>query len=130
MIKFNKERILLLYQMLVEATGGTYGIRDESMLESAIEAPYQTFDGKELFPSKLEKAARLGFGLVANHPFIDGNKRIGIYIMLSFLEVNGIHLEFTDEEIEDIALGIAADKYRYEDLLQFLNKKSLLVFTK
>ncbi len=130
MIKFNKERILLLYQMLVEATGGTFGIRDESMLESAIEAPYQTFDGKELFPSKLEKAARLGFGLVANHPFIDGNKRIGIYIMLSFLEVNGIHLEFTDEEIEDIALGIAADKYRYEDLLQFLNKKSLLVFTK
>ncbi len=127
MIKFNKERILLLYQMMVEATGGTFGIRDESMLDSAIEAPYQTFDGSELFPSKLEKAARLGFGLVANHPFIDGNKRIGIYIMLSFLEVNGIHLEFTDEEIEDIALGVAAGKYTYEDILKYLKEKSLVV---
>lgn len=126
MIKFNKERILLLYQMMVESTGGTFGIRDESMLDSATEAPYQTFDGVELFPSKLEKAARLGFGLVANHPFIDGNKRIGVYIMLSFLEVNGIHLEFSDEEIEDMVLGIAAGKYGYEDILKIVNKKALV----
>lgn len=113
--------------MMVESTGGTFGIRDEGMLDLAIEAPYQTFGGVELFPSKLEKAARLGFGLVANHPFIDGNKRIGVYIMLSFLEVNGIHLEFMDEEIEDIALGIAAGKYGYEDILKKLNQKSLVV---
>ena len=52
--------------------------------ESALEAPYQTFDGKELYPSKEEKAARLGYGLVANHPFVDGNKRIGLYVMISF----------------------------------------------
>lgn len=113
--------------MMVESTGGTFGIRDEGMLDLAIEAPYQTFGGVELFPSKLEKAARLGFGLVSNHPFIDGNKRIGVYIMLSFLEVNGIHLEFMDEEIEDIALGIAAGKYGYEDILKKLNQKSLVV---
>lgn len=130
MIKFTKERILLLYQMMVEATGGTFGIRDESMLDSAIEAPYQTFGGVELFPTKLEKAARLGFGLVSNHPFIDGNKRIGIYVMLSFLEVNGIILEFSDAEIEDMALGVAAAKYRYEDILENLNKKSSLVYKK
>ncbi|MBD5390918.1 type II toxin-antitoxin system death-on-curing family toxin [bacterium] len=130
MIKFTKERILLLYQMMVEATGGTFGIRDETMLDSAIEAAYQTFDGVELFPTKLEKAARLGFGLVSNHPFIDGNKRIGIYVMLSFLEVNGIVLEFTDAEIEDMALGIAAGKYNYKDILESLNRKSSLVFHK
>lgn len=130
MIKFNKERILLLYQMMVEATGGSFGIRDESILDSAIEAPYQTFDGVELFPTKLEKAARLGFGLVSNHPFIDGNKRIGIYIMLSFLETNGIELEFTDLEIEEMALGIAAGKNNYEDILNTLKKKSLLVYKK
>lgn len=58
------------------------------MLESALEAPYQTFDGKELYPSKEEKAVRLGYGLVANHPFVDGNKRIGLYVMISFIEVN------------------------------------------
>ena len=84
MIKFTKERILLLYRYIIESTGGTFGIKDESLLESAIEAPYQTFDNRELFPTKLEKAARLGYGLISNHPFIDGNKRIGFYIMMSF----------------------------------------------
>ena len=91
MIKFTKERVLLLYKLIVEATGGTFGIWSENLLESAIEAPYQTFDGEELFPTKIEKAARLGYGLISNHPFIDGNKRIGVYIMISFLEVNGIY---------------------------------------
>lgn len=122
MIKFSKERILLLYQMIVNETGGAFGIRSEELLESAIEAPYQTFDGIELFPSKLEKAARLGYGLVSNRPFIDGNKRIGVYIMISFLEINGIHLQFNDDIVEDIALGVASSKYKYEDVLNILKK--------
>ena len=123
MIKFTKERVLLLYKLIVEATGGTFGIRSENLLESAIEAPYQTFDGGELFPTKIEKAARLGYGLISNHPFIDGNKRIGVYIMISFLEVNGIHMEFTDQEIEDIALSTASGNMKYEDILKFLKSK-------
>lgn len=123
MIKLTKERILLLYKMMVEATGGTYGVREESLLESAIASPYQTFDGKEMFPSKLEKAARLGYGLIVNHPFIDGNKRLGIYIMLVFLEVNGIKLKFTDKEIEDIALGVARSEMKYEEILLILENK-------
>lgn len=88
------------------------------MLESALEAPYQTFDGKELYPSKEEKAARLGYGLVANHPFVDGNKK-----QISFLEVNGINIEFTDEEIEKLALGIADGTYKYDDVIDFLRDK-------
>ena len=120
MIKFSKENVLLIYQVIVEETGGEFGIRSEELLESAIEAPYQTFDGKELFPTKIEKGARLGFGLVKNHPFIDGNKRIGVHIMISFLEVNGIYLEFTNEIIEDIALGVAEGRYQYEDVLNIL----------
>ena len=123
MIKFDKDRVLLLYQMIVEATGGTFGIKSESLLESAIEAPYQTFDGVELFPSKIEKAARLGYGLISNHPFIDGNKRIGVYIMLSFLEVNGICFDFSDKEIEDMALGVASGKLDYNGVLQILTNK-------
>ena len=123
MIKFDKNRVLLLYQMIVEATGGTFGIKSESLLESAIEAPYQTFDGVELFPSKIEKAARLGYGLISNHPFIDGNKRIGVYIMLSFLEVNGIYFDFSDKEIEDMALGVASGKLDYNGVLQILKNK-------
>ena len=122
MIKFTKERVLLIYQMIVNETGGEFGIRSEELLESAIEAPFQTFNGNELFPTKIEKAARLGYGLVANHPFLDGNKRIGVHIMISFLETNGIHLAFSDEIITDIALGIASGKYKYDDILKILSE--------
>ena len=92
MIKIGKEKVLLLHQLMAEATGGDVGVRDEALLESAIENVYATFDGVELYPGKEEKAARLGFSLISNHAFVDGNKRIGIYIMLSFLELNGIRI--------------------------------------
>ena len=65
----------------------------------------------------------MGYGLVANHPFVDGNKRIGLYVMISFLEVNGINIEFTDEEIEKLALGIADGTYKYDDVIDFLRDK-------
>lgn len=90
MIKFSQDKVLLLHQLLIEQTGGEDGVRDFGLLDSALEACYATFDGKELFPSKEEKAARLGVGLVSNHAFVDGNKRIGMYVLLTFLEVNGI----------------------------------------
>lgn len=89
-------------------------------MDSALSACYATFDGKELFPSKEEKAARLGIGLVSNHAFVDGNKRIGMYIMLSFLEVNGIRLEVTDEEIVRVGLALAQGAMTYEELLQWI----------
>lgn len=122
-MKFNRDNVLSVYKILVEATGGTVGVRDEGLLLSAIEAPYQTFGGIELFPTMLEKAVRLGFGLVANHPFIDGNKRIGVLVMLTFLELNGFNIEFTDDEIIDIALGVASGKYKYEDLYNIVSSK-------
>ena len=122
-MKFTRDNVLNVYKILVEATGGTVGVRDEGLLLSAIEAPYQTFGGVELFPTTLEKAVRLGFGLVANHPFIDGNKRIGILVMLTFLELNGFNIEFSDDEIIDMALGVASGKYKYEDLYKILNDK-------
>ena len=76
-----------------------------------------------MYPSNEEKVARLGYGLVANHPFVDGNKRIGIYVMISFLEVNGINIEFTDEEIEKLAISIADGTYKYDDVIKFLRSK-------
>lgn len=123
MIKFNKETILKLYEMMTDATGGTIGIRDEGMLLSALEAPFQTFANTDLYPNILNKAARLGYGLVANHPFVDGNKRIGVFVMLVFLDLNGIHLEFTDNEIITLALNIADGSYKYEDILRILESK-------
>ena len=120
MIKFSNDKVLLLHQLLIEETGGEDGIRDLGLLDSALSACYATFDGKELFPSKEEKAARLGIGLVSNHAFVDGNKRIGMYIMLSFLEVNGIKLEVTDDEIVRVGLALAQGTMTYEELLQWI----------
>lgn len=126
MIKFSNEKVLLLHQLLIEETGGDEGVRDMGLLDSALSACYATFDGRELFPSKEEKAARLGIGLVSNHAFVDGNKRIGMYIMLSFLEVNGVRIEVTDEEIVRVGLALAHGTMKYEELLQWiLNHKEV-----
>ena len=123
MIKLEKDRVLLLQKLLIEGTGGECGVRDFGLLESALEACYATFDGKELFPTKEEKAARLGAGLVSNHAFVDGNKRIGIYVMLTFLEVNGISLDVTDEDLITVGLSLAKGEMKYEDLLKWIKDK-------
>ena len=102
MIKLTIDNILTLYKIMVDNTGGTIGIRDTSLLESALNAPFQTFGDEELFPSIKEKASRLCYGLIKNHPFIDGNKRIGVYAMLVFLELNNLNLNFSDEEISEM----------------------------
>jgi death-on-curing protein len=125
MIKFSKEKVLLLHQIMAEATGGSVGVRDNDLLESALESCFATFDGIELYPSKEEKGARLGYSLISNHAFIDGNKRIGVYIMLSFLELNGIRLEATNDEIIDIGLSVANGSMNYEALLDWVKKHKI-----
>ena len=116
----DKELIISIHSQLISATGGSDGIKDDNMLESAINAPFQTFAGEEFFPTIYQKAARLGFGLVSNHPFIDGNKRIAAHAMLALLDLNDIELEYTNDELSEIFLDIADDKARYEDLLSWI----------
>ena len=120
MIRFSVDKVKLLHQLMAEETGGSVGIRDEGLLDSAIEGIYQTFDGKELYPSKEEKGARLGYSLITNHSFLDGNKRIGMYVMLTFLEVNGIRLECSNEDVAEAGLAVAAGKMGYEDMLEWV----------
>ena len=120
MIRLSEEKVKLLYQLMVEATGGTFGIRDENLLNSALEGIFQTFDGKYLYPSKEEKGAMLGYSLISNHAFVDGNKRIGVYVMLTFLDVNGIRIDCSDEELITLGLGLAAGEIGYEGLLDWI----------
>ena len=120
MIKFSKEKVLLLHQLMAEATGGSVGVRDEGLLDSALEGAFTGFGDQEFYPTKEEKGARLGYTLISNHAFVDGNKRIGVYIMLSFLEMNGIRLQCTDDELVDIGLSVASSRMRYEELLQWV----------
>ena len=120
MIRFSKEKVLLLHKIIAEATGGSIGVRDEGLLDSALESAFSGFGDREFYPSKEEKGARLGYCLITNHAFVDGNKRIGIYVMLAFLEMNGIPLRCTDDEIVTIGLGLADGTMGYEDLLRWV----------
>ena len=90
MIKFSKDKVLLLHKLITEETGGDPNIRDVALLDSALESAFQTFGGQELYPTKEEKGARIGYSLISNHSFVDGNKRRGMYVLLTFLETNGI----------------------------------------
>ncbi len=120
MIRLSKPQVLLLHEQLIAQTGGSSALRDEGMLESALNAPFQTFSGEEMYPSLWQKAARLCFGLVKNHPFVDGNKRIGVHVMLVFLALNGMELQYTQTELSDIILQLAASTLPSVDLLNWI----------
>ena len=112
----SKRQVLLLHEQLLAQTGGLQGIRDEGLLESALEAPFQGFGDTDAYPSLQQKAARLGYGLIKNHPFVDGNKRIGTHVMLVFLALNGVELTYSQKELSDIILAVAAGEKEYDRL--------------
>ncbi len=120
MIKFSKDKVLLLHKLIAQETGGSIGVRDEGLLESALEAAFSGFGDKEFYPTKEEKGARLGYNLISNHAFVDGNKRIGMYVMLTFLEVNGIHMDCTNNDVAQTGLAVASGKMDYDTLLQWV----------
>ena len=116
----SRQQVLRLHYDLLETFGGTEGIRDEGLLDSALNAPFATFGGQYLYPSVQAKAAQLGFGLVCNHPFVDGNKRISAHVMLVFLAVNGIELAYDQQELIDIIWQVASGQAKADDLLVWI----------
>ena len=116
----SKRQILMLHSMLIAQSGGMDGLRDEGLLESAINTPLQTFGGQELYPTVLEKAARLGYGLIHNHPFLDGNKRIGTHATLVFLDINNIVLSYADDDLIAAILRVASGDMDESELLEWL----------
>ena len=120
MKRLTKTQILKMHSFLIQKTGGSDGVRDEGLLDSALNLPFQSFDGEDIYKTIQAKAARLGFSLINNHPFADGNKRIGILAMLVFLEMNGIEIICTDEELVELGLGVADSSVSYKDLLNWI----------
>ena len=118
MIILSKEQVLKLHASLIKATGGSDGIRDEGMLDLALNNPFQSFGGKELYPSIQAKAARLCFGLVRNHAMLDGNKRLGTHVMLVFLALNGYELYYSQKELSDVILALASSDIGEKEILQ------------
>lgn len=120
MKRLSKSHVLKMHSLLIQETGGIDGVRDEGLLDSALNIPFQSFDGEDLYKTIQVKAARLGFSLTKNHPFIDGNKRIGILSMIVFLEMNGINITCTNEELIILGLGLADGTINDKDLLRWI----------
>lgn len=125
MIKIDNDKVLLLHQLIIESSGGSYELRDKGLLDSAINNAFQTFGGVDLYPTKEEKGAMLGYNLVSNHAFVDGNKRIGLLVMLSFFEINGVYLTYTDDDLIEIGLSLADGTMKYNDLLNWVKAHKL-----
>lgn len=123
MIVLTKEQILKMHEQLVERFGGEKGIRDEGLFESAVVTPFQSYGGVELYPSVEEKAARLGYGLIKNHCLIDGNKRTGAHAMLVLLALNGFEMKYTQKELYETIIDVAAGKMGYEELVLWVKSR-------
>ena len=120
MIILTERQVILLHRQLIEETGGIDGLRDKGLLQSALAAPFQSFSQIDMYPSIQQKGARLGYGLIMNHPFIDGNKRIGAHAMIVFLALNYIELDYTQEELIDIIMSTAAGQCTFKELLSWV----------
>ncbi len=124
MKRLSKEHVLLLHKILVKYSGGSQGLRDENLLDSAINTPFAEFGGVSLCNTIQSKAAKLCFGLVKNHPFVDGNKRIGVLVMMTFLVENGITLQCEDDELVTLGLGLADGSICENEVLEFIIEHS------
>ena len=122
MIWISAEDVILIHSRVIEGSGGLDGLRDRDGLGAAVSAPMQTFDGKELYPTDLEKIARLGFGLASNHAFVDGNKRIGAMMTQLLLKWNGYDLTLHSGELADMFIAIADGTAKEKDLLDWIHR--------
>ncbi|MGN0946512.1 MAG: type II toxin-antitoxin system death-on-curing family toxin [Megasphaera sp.] len=122
MIEIILEDVLAFHEEMEQRYVMDKGIHDMNLLESAVNTPFQSFAGEELYPTILDKAARLCYGLTKNHPFCDGNKRSAIHSMLVFLYINGIDLDYTQQELEDMVVDVAADYLDCDGIKQWLLK--------
>lgn len=122
MKKLSVDQIVSLHHQLTLATGGLDGIRDIGLIESAVNSAFEVYFGVDQYPRLEEKATRLCFALVKNHGFLDGNKRIGVFAMLVFLDINDCSLNLTDDDIVRLGLGVASSELNYEDILRFIEE--------
>ena len=114
--------VLSIHKILIDNFGGAMGVRDESALRSALQRPFQTFDGQYLYKSILEKASALVGSILINHPFIDGNKRTGYVLLRQYLLENGLDIEASEQEKYDLIISIASGEIRFEQILNWLRK--------
>ena len=114
------ETAIRIHSILIERFGGSFGIRDKNLLESALARPFQTFDKKDLYKTPIEKSAALLESIITNHPFVDGNKRFGYVIMRLFLMDEGLDIEATEDEKYNFVIAIAKGAFKYPDICKWI----------
>jgi len=120
MRQFTLNALLKLHQQVIAQSGGAEGVRDRGAIESALAQPRMTFGGQDLYPTLADKAAALGFSLIKNHPFVDGNKRIGHLAMEMFLRLNGHEINASVDDQERIILGVASGEIGREAFTEWV----------
>ncbi len=120
MILLTVDEIIGIHHKIIAATGGSDGLRDKALLESAVYSSEASFGDEEIYPTVKEKAARLAFSLISNHAFVDGNKRIGVFVMLMTLRLNGIKMSYSQKELVDLGLGVASGLIKYHEILEWI----------
>jgi death-on-curing protein len=118
--RVSADEIISLHSKLISQSGGLDGIRDAHLLDLSANSPYHTFGGQHLYPSVQAMAAHLAFSLIKNHPFYDGNKRIGMFAMLVFLKINGLPITCTDNELETLGWGLADSSINEAELIEWI----------
>ncbi|MDA3931869.1 MAG: type II toxin-antitoxin system death-on-curing family toxin [Tenericutes bacterium] len=119
---FTKELVIKIHKRIIETSGGALGLKDIGLLDSAVSSIYQTYDSKELYPTLLEKAARLCYALNKNHPFVDGNKRISMHMLALFLRFHDIDYSPTNDEVIRVGISLADGSMNDKDLLIWLKQ--------
>ena len=114
------KEVEIIHRTLIDTFGGSHGIRDKQSLDSALSRPFQTFDGKELYIHPIEKAAALIESLLINHPFLDGNKRIGYVVLRLFLIKNGWDITASQDNKYEFVINIASGVIKYEEIMTWL----------
>ena len=122
MIYLERDEVIQLHDMLIAQSGGSAGIRDLGLLDSALAQPQMSFGGADLYPTIAEKAGALGFSLIKNHAFVDGNKRIGHAAMEAFLVVNGYEITAGIDEQEVIVLDVAAGQKTRDEFVDWIRQ--------
>lgn len=116
----SKESVLKIHELSIAKYGGSEGIRDEGLLESALARPYQTFDSANLYPTTYEKAAAVAESLIINHPFVDGNKRTGFLTMLAILSEGNLVMTVPNDAIYDFTIAISTGELKSEQIVEWL----------
>ena len=125
MILLTANEIITLHRKLTAKSGGSAGLRDLGLLQSAVDSVYAGFGDIELYPTAAEKAARLAYSLISNHAFVDGNKRIGVFALLVTARLNNIPLSVTDSDLITLGLKTAAGEWKYSDVLNWVRSNQV-----